>query len=74
MTTIDGILCDLVECKVHQLRAGDTVLIDGSLRTVTGKDLKNCPFMGATLWGDCHGNTSRNVTKAIIYHAIPKSV
>ncbi len=36
---------------VSELKAGDTVEIDGELKTVSNTYLKHCPFMGYTLYG-----------------------
>ena len=37
---------------ISQIRVGDTVEIDGRLRTVSGTDLRRGGFMGTTLFGD----------------------
>jgi len=45
--------CKLVSIvSVSKIVAGNTVRINGELKTVSNKDLKHCPFFGATLFGD----------------------
>jgi hypothetical protein len=39
--------------EIGKLRAGDTVLIDGTLKTICRNDIKR-GFCGVTLWGDSH--------------------
>lgn len=39
---------------IDAIRAGDTVEIDGVLKTVCPGDLKKCPDMGVTLFGDSY--------------------
>ena len=38
---------------IDLIRPGDTVLIDGHLKTVCSNDLKR-GFVGTTLWGDSY--------------------
>lgn len=46
---------------VSELQAGDTVLIEGTPTTVGAAYLGQCPFMGATLYGDTYATQGRKV-------------
>lgn len=48
---------------VDQLRAGDTVVIDGIHKTVCAKDLGRDELLGATLWGDSYKSGHDTVTR-----------
>lgn len=39
---------------ISAIKVGDTVKHDGAIRTVCANDLKSCPFMGITLFGDSY--------------------
>lgn len=56
------------QVPVSALRAGDTVLMGGVLKTVCSKDLKRCPLMGATLWGDSH-RLGRDLITRVVFEA-----
>jgi hypothetical protein len=43
------------------LRVGDTVIIDGVMKTIGKNYLKHCPFMGTTLYGDCRARFGRQI-------------
>lgn len=45
--------------KVHisDLKQGDTVMIDGEMRTVSKRQLTNSPFFGPQYDGYCHYET-----------------
>lgn len=45
------------------LRAGDTVLLAGVLKTVCKKDLGRDALLGATLWGDSHRAGRETITR-----------
>jgi ribosomal protein L19 len=53
--------------KVHisTIRAGDTVMIDGQLKTVGKKDIRRNNFTGVTLWGDSHKLGRDPITRVI---------
>lgn len=44
---------DTIPTHIDRIRPGDTVLIDGHLKTVSHNDLKR-GFVGTTLWGDSY--------------------
>lgn len=69
--TIDGILCDREAVHVNTIRQGDTVEINGHLKTVCGKDIKTGGFMGATLFGDSYRSGTAPVIKATPVHVMP---
>ena len=59
---------------VHKgaIEPGDTILhTDGKLRTVCKRDIKKCPFMGVTIFGDSYRLGRQMVKKAVIHRAIP---
>ena len=43
----------VIPTHIDLIRSGDTVLVDGHLKTVCPNDLKR-GFMGTTLWGDSY--------------------
>lgn len=70
-TIIDGILCDRETVHISTIKAGDTVEIDGHLKTVCRGDLKKCPDMGHSLFGDSYRLGTVPVVKATPVHARP---
>lgn len=50
----DGANFTTTPTHVRDVRAGDTVLVGGILKTVCHKDLSRDGFMGVALFGDCH--------------------
>lgn len=49
------------EKHISQIKIGDTVIHEGHERTVSRSNLKNCPFMGKTLFGDSYNIGYRKV-------------
>ncbi|MBX8556999.1 hypothetical protein K5D56_25470 [Pseudomonas cichorii] len=45
---------ETVESHIDMIRAGNTVLHNGELRTVCKSDIKRGGFMGTTLFGDSY--------------------
>ena len=43
------------------LRRGDTVMIGGEMRTLSRSNLRRCPFMGVSVYGDCRGSQGRMI-------------
>ncbi len=39
---------------ISTIRAGDTIVHDGKLRTVCNNNIQYCSFMGITLFGDSY--------------------
>lgn len=48
-----------------KIKSGDTLLIDGEPKTITGKWIKNDPFMGVTLFGDAYLKSRRMVERVL---------
>jgi hypothetical protein len=42
------------EVHISTIRAGDLIMIDDKIVTVGMKDIRHDPFMGTTIFGDCH--------------------
>lgn len=61
---------DTVKTHINRIRAGDTVLHNGELRTVCNSDIKRLGFMGATLFGDSYRSGTLPVQLARIYRAV----
>ncbi|HGY2296351.1 TPA: hypothetical protein ACNV18_000065 [Pseudomonas putida] len=61
---------DTVDTHINTIRAGDTVLHNGELRTVCNSDIKRRGFMGATLFGDSYRSGTVPVQLARINRAI----
>jgi len=40
------------DVHISTIKVGDTVVINGDMKTVGKKDLKKDKFLGTTLWGD----------------------
>jgi hypothetical protein len=55
---------------IDQIRVGDTVIIDGVLRTVCGRALHRDRCMGTTLWGDSYCLGTVPVAKVVIDNAM----
>lgn len=48
---------------IRDLLTGDTVLINGVLKTVCKHDVKFCSFMGYSLFGSCYPKMVNKVIK-----------
>ena len=59
---------------IDLIRPGDTVVIDGQLRTVCASNLKRNSFFGRTLFGDNYKGGREPVLLAIIHHAKPELI
>lgn len=57
---------------ISTIRSGDTIEHNGRLMTVCGKDIKNDPFMGTTIFGDSYRSGHSPVVLACIFHAKPE--
>ncbi len=51
------------QVHISQVRVGDTILHNGEEKTVCGRSLKECKFMGRTLFGDSYSLGYKLVTK-----------
>ena len=65
----DGIKYRVVPTPIGEIQAGDVVLIDGKLKTVSKKDIKTDKLMGTSLFGDNYENGHKLVDYCEIYHA-----
>lgn len=48
---------------ISQIKSGDTVLHEGVLQTVSGNNMKECKFMGRTLFGDSYNLGTKLVSR-----------
>lgn len=39
---------------ISQVKAGDTILYRGEIKTLCQSNIKHGGFMGKTIWGDCY--------------------
>jgi len=39
---------------ISTIKAGDTILFDGDIKTVSPNNIKKCEFMGTSLFGDSY--------------------
>ena len=69
ITSSDGIKYRVVPTPIGEIQAGDVVLIDGKLKTVSKKDIKTDKLMGTSLFGDSYKNGHVLVDYCEIYHA-----
>ena len=69
-TSKEAILYEIKQTHVSDIRAGDTVLIDGHLKTISKINIKRDSFMGTTLFGDSYNCGRLLVQKAIIFKAL----
>jgi hypothetical protein len=53
------------QAHISTIKAGDTILHNGEVKTVSGNNIKRCSFMGTTLFGDSYHAGHKLVTKII---------
>jgi hypothetical protein len=63
----------VVLTHINNIEVGDTVEIDGELKTVGKDDIKSDSFLGRTLFGDCFSLGYEPVRK-VIFPNQPKKV
>lgn len=51
------------EVHISKIKAGDTIMHNGVLTTVSGNNIKTCSFMGITLFGDSYRSGYKKVTR-----------
>lgn len=51
------------QVHISEIRVGDTILHNGEIKTVSGNNIKNCSFMGKTLFGDSYNLGHKLVVK-----------
>ena len=49
------------ERHISKVKRGDTILHNGELKTLTDSNIKHCPFMGISIWGDSYHCGSKPV-------------
>ncbi|MDO4695095.1 MAG: hypothetical protein Q4A62_10860 [Eikenella sp.] len=54
---------------IGDIKPGDTVMHHGEMRTVGRRNIKRCPLMGLSLFGDSYQLGRVPVEKVIIYRA-----
>lgn len=62
----------IVPVHISQIRVGDTVQVEGLLKTVGRSNLKFGGFCGTTLWGDSYRSGTLLVPRAVIDTPHPK--
>ena len=50
---------------ISTIKAGDTIIHNGEVKTVSGNNIKYCSFMGVSLFGDSYNLGHKLVTKII---------
>ena len=63
----------IIKKHISQVQAGDTIIINSILKTVCQNDIKYCPFMGKTIFGDSYHSGNKPVEVAEIFHAKPET-
>ncbi len=66
---IEGIYTIPTLTPLNQIKAGDTVLHDGKLKTVSPCAIKLDPFMGVSVWGDSY-HVKRKMIKCKIWNGL----
>lgn len=56
---------ETAEVQIDLIRAGDTVMHDDTMRTVSADNLKRGGFMGTTLFGDSYRNGAQPVIRVV---------
>lgn len=51
---------------ISKLRVGDTILHDGKEKTVSANNIKKCPFMGISVFGDTYNLGYKPITRIIL--------
>ncbi len=51
------------QIHISQISAGDTILHNGEMCTVSNTNIKNSTFMGKTLFGDSYRSGTKLVTR-----------
>mgnify|MGYP003590991203 CR=1 FL=1 len=68
MQTINNIKGTIVPTHIEDIRAGDVIVEDGFLLTISSKDIKYDSFMGYTLRGDSYRLGTIPVQKFNVFH------
>lgn len=54
-----------IEVHISSIVAGDTIMHNGEMKTVSGNNIKFDSFMGTTLFGDSYSLGYKKVTKVL---------
>ena len=60
------------EVNIRLIRHGDCVIHEGRQMTVCAKDIKWCPLMGVSIFGDCYHLGYKKV-KRMVFPSLPTS-
>lgn len=66
---IEGIILIPTLIPLNCIKAGDTVLHDGKIKTVSPSAIKYDAFMGVSIWGDSY-HIKRKIIKCKIYNGL----
>lgn len=66
---IEGITVRPTLVKLNSIQAGDAVLHNGKLRTVSKSDIHRDHFMGVSIFGDSY-HIKRKVIKCVIFNGL----
>lgn len=72
-TSKEGILYEVAETHISDIKGGDTVVHNGHLKTVSACNLTRDNFLGTMLFGDSYHGGRMLVKKADVYRALPNS-
>jgi len=64
-------MTNIKEVHISEIKSGDTIFHDGKVRTVCNSNIKNCSFMGKSLFGDSYSSGHKLVSK--VQFAVPTS-
>ena len=53
------------QVHISTIRIGDTILHNGEVKTISGNNIKYCPFIGTTLFGDSYNLGYKLVIKIL---------
>ncbi len=70
-TSKEGILYEIAKTNINAIKAGDTVMHGGHLKTVSACNISCDKFLGTMLFGDSYRGGCMPVKKVLIYQALP---
>lgn len=51
------------QVHISTIKAGDTVMHNGQMKTVSGNNIKRCALFGTSIFGDSYKSGHKQVTK-----------
>jgi len=63
---IKNIMENTVQIHINQLRPGDTIIHNGKEMTVSKNNIKECSFMGRSVFGDCYHSGHKPVIRKLM--------